>query len=344
MLSSDYRSRNMPVVRPDWLALREEAALDPGMPIIDPHHHLWRIPESPYLLPDLRRDASMGHNIRGSIYIEAHTGWWEDGPAELRPVGETEFVLSELARHGEGGGLCAGIIGSADLSLGEAVVPVLEAHCQAGQGRFRGLRVRAAHHEHPDLQGPAGAPPAGYLAQPEVRQGVHAMGRIGLILDVWVYQTQLTEVGELAGACPETSMVLNHAGGVLGIGPFAGRRREGFEEWRRALRPLAAHPNLFVKLGGLGMPRVGFAFGERERPPGSQELAEAWKPYIETCLEIFGAERCMFESNFPVDKGQCSYGVIWNCFKRLAQGLADDERAALFHGTARSVYRLDLAL
>lgn len=343
MLSSDYRSRNMPVVRPEWLALRQEAALDPALPIVDAHHHLWNIPQSPYFLRDLKADATAGHNIRASIYIEAHMGWREAGPAVLRPIGETEFVLSEIARYGDAGGLCAGIVGSADLALGAAVRPVLEAHLTAGQGRFRGLRVRAAHHDHPELQGPAGSPAAGYLAQPAVRHAVQIMGRMGLVLDVWVYQTQLAEVGDLAAACPGTRMVLNHVGGVLGIGPFAERRREGFEAWRAALRPLAAYPNLFVKLGGLGMPRVGFAFAEHVEPPGSEELARAWKPYIETCLEIFGPRRCMFESNFPVDKGQCSYGVIWNCFKRLVKGATPDEQAALFHDTACDVYNLEVS-
>lgn len=342
MLSSDYRSRNMPVVRQDWLTLLQEAALDPAMPIIDPHHHLWNIPQSPYFLPDLWTDTSGGHNIRATIYVEAHMGWRESGPDALRPVGETDFVLSEIARHGETGGLCSGIIGSADLSLGEAVVPVLEAHREAGQGRFRGLRVRAAHSDHPELRGPDGSPPAGYLAQPAIRQAVRAMGRMDLVLDVWVYQTQLAEVAALAATCPETRMVLNHAGGVLGIGPFAGHRQEGFEAWRTALRPLAACPNLFVKLGGLGMPRVGFAFAERAEPPSSDELAMAWKPYIETCLEVFGPRRSMFESNFPVDKGQFSYNVLWNCFKKLSGGASPDERAMLFHDTANNVY--DLAL
>ena len=345
MLDEAYRNLNMLPVRPDWLARRREEAIDPALPIVDPHHHLWRMPQCPYLIEDLAADAAAGHRVVATVYVEAHTAYRREGPEALRPVGETEFVVSEIARQeartGASTPLCAGIVGAADLALGDRVEEVLEAHVAAGRGRFRGVRLRAAAHPDPAFAPPAGAPPEGFLLRPEVQAGAACLGRLGLALDVWVFQTQLQDVAALAAACPGTRMVLNHVGGVLGIGPFEGRRGEAFPTWREDLLALARFGNMHVKLGGLCMPRVGFRFHEAELPPGSADLAAAWRPYVETCIEAFGASRCMFESNFPVDKGMCGYVEAWNAFKRIASGAGDAERADLFAGTAQRVYRLD---
>jgi predicted TIM-barrel fold metal-dependent hydrolase len=262
----------------------------------------------------------------------------------MRPVGETEFVLAEIARHeARAGGptvLCAGIVGYADLALGDAVAPVLDAHVAAAKGRFRGIRLRAAAHPDSAFAAPAGAPPEGFLLRPEVQAGAARLARLGLSLDVWVYHTQLEDVAVLAAACPDTPMVLDHVGGVLGIGPFADRRPEVFAGWREGIRALARFDNLHVKLGGLCMPRVGFKFHEMPSPPSSKELAAAWRPYVETCIEAFGPSRCMFESNFPVDKGMCGYIALWNGFKRIVSSATESEKMALFAGTASRFYTL----
>jgi predicted TIM-barrel fold metal-dependent hydrolase len=345
MLDEAYRNRNMLPVRPDWLARRREEAIDPALPIVDPHHHLWRMPQCPYLIEDLAADATAGHNVLATVYVEAHTAYRAEGPEALRPVGETEFVTAEIAREEARTGaptpLCAGIVGAADFTLGDRVEQVLEAHVAAGRGRFRGLRLRAATHPDPAFAPPAGAPPEGFLLRPEVQAAVACLGRLGLVLDVWVFQTQLRDVAALAEACPGIRMVLNHVGGVLGIGPFEGRREEVFPAWREELRALARFDNLHVKLGGLCMPRVGFRFHDAELPPSSAELAAAWRPYVEASIEAFGASRCMFESNFPVDKGMCGYVEAWNAFKRIASGASAPEKADLFAGTARRFYGLD---
>jgi predicted TIM-barrel fold metal-dependent hydrolase len=344
MLDESYRNRNMLPVRPDWLSARREAVIEPSRRIVDPHHHLWDMPQCPFLIEDLAADADAGHAIAATVYIEAHTAWRETGPDSLQPVGETEFVLAEVARQevrtGRPTPLCAGVVGFADLALGDAIDPVLEAHRAAGQGRFRGIRLRAAAHPDAAFAAPAGAPPEGYLLRPEVQAGVARLARHGLSLDVWVFHTQLADVAALAAPCPDVPMVLNHVGGVLGIGPFADRRTEIFAHWRQEIRALAQIDGLHVKLGGFCMPRVGFRFHVAALPPSSEELAAAWRPYVETCIEAFGPSRCMFESNFPVDKGMCGYVPLWNAFKRLAAGATDAEKALLFAETAERFYRL----
>ena len=265
------------------------------------------MPQCPYLIEDLAADAAAGHRVVATVYVEAHTAYRTDGPEALRPVGETEFVVAEIARQeartGATTALCAGIVGAADLALGDRVEEVLATHVAAGRGRFRGVRLRAAAHPDPAFAPPVGAPAEGFLLRPEVQAGAACLGRLGLALDVWVFQTQLRDVAALAASCPGTRMVLNHVGGVLGIGPFAGRREEVFPTWREDVRALARFDNLHVKLGGLCMPRVGFRFHEAELPPSSAELAAAWRPYIETCIEAFGAVALHVRKQLPGRQG-----------------------------------------
>ena len=264
---------------------------------------------------------------------------------ELRPLGETEFVTGVAAQSASGqyGRLraCAGIVGMADLMLGDAVAPVLEAHLRAAGGRLRGIRNSTAWHASDEVRSNPVKPPPGLLMEPAFRRGVGRLRDAGLSLDVWAYHTQLAEVIDLARAFPGTAIVLDHCGGPLGVGPFAGRREEIFRAWREDIRTLAACPNVVVKLGGLAMRVGGFEFDREPLPPTSERLAAAWRPTIETCIEAFGAARCMFESNFPVDKGMCGYAVLWNAFKRLAAGASAGEKATLFSGTAVRTYRLD---
>jgi L-fuconolactonase len=334
-------------VRPDWLAQREEAILDPDLPIVDPHHHLVdRENTGRYLLYDLLADTRSGHNITATVYLEWLSMYRADGPVELRPVGEVEFAngVGAMAASGNYGKtrVCAGVVGYADLMLGARVEPVLEAMITAGGSRFRGIRFISASHPNDAARGSSVNRPAGLLMEPRLREGFARLHPLGLSFDAWMYHTQLGELVDLARAFPETPIVLDHVGGPIGLGPYAGKRDEVFGQWRARIAELAGCPNVHIKLGGLGMRLFGFDLHEGELPPSSEELATAWRPYVETCIAAFGADRCMFESNFPVDKGSGSYHVFWNAFKRIATGCSTSEKAALFAGTASRFYRLDL--
>ena len=332
-------------VRQDWLDRRREEIIEPELPIVDPHHHLVDRPETGrYLLPELLADTASGHNITATVYLEWVSMYRKAGPVELRPVGEIEFAngVAAMAASGTYGKtrVCAGIVGYADLALGPPVEKVLEAMIAAGGGRFRGIRFITA--SHPD-QAAWGSPiirPAGLLMDSRVRQGFARLAPLGLTFDAWMYHTQLGDLVDLARVFPETHIVLDHVGGPIGLGHYAGKRDEVFAAWSRSIRELAGCPNVHIKLGGLGMRMFGFTVHMGEIPPGSEELARLWRPYIETCIAAFGPQRAMFESNFPVDKGSGSYHVFWNAFKRIAAGCSAAEKAALFAGTARKFYRL----
>jgi predicted TIM-barrel fold metal-dependent hydrolase len=332
-------------VRPDWLALHEEPILEPDLPIIDPHHHLWDHPGNRYLLPDLLADLATGHNVVATVYEECRSFYRTEGDPLMRPVGEVEFAAGigaacEGGRHGPWR-VCAGIVGYADLRAGACVRAVLEAEIAAGQGRFRGVRNTSAWHADPAARGSSILPPRGLLADRGFREGFAQLAPLGLSFDAWMYHTQLDELADLAAAFPETTIVLNHVGGAIGIGPYAGRRDEVFAAWSASMHALARHPNIHVKVGGLGMRLFGFRVHEGALPPSSERLAEAWRPYVETCVAAFGPGRCMFESNFPVDKGTCGYAALWNAFKRITAGWPAADRTALFSGTAGRVYRLE---
>jgi L-fuconolactonase len=328
--------------RQSWLALHNEAVIEPDLAIIDPHHHVSDAHWGGYLADDLLQDLNSGHRIQSTVYIQCGYGYRSEGPVHLRPVGETEKVVA-LARAVEQRGVstrvCEGIVAYADLTLGEAVDEVLEAHAQTGAGRLRGIRCGAARHK--DFRyGMLVPPPLHLYADSAFRRGFARLARHGLSFESWAFHTQMDELLALAKDHPDTLIVINHVGTPVGVGPYAGRLDEAFVEWASALGPLAALPNTCLKIGGFGMTIFGFDFHLRPRPPSSVDLAQAWRPYVEKCLELFGADRCMFESNFPVDKGTCSYAVLWNAFKRLASGASADEKMQLFRGTAARVYRL----
>jgi L-fuconolactonase len=332
-------------VRPEWLAARREEILEPELPIVDPHHHLVdRANTGRYLLPELLADTGSGHNIAATVYLEWLSMYRADGPVPLRPVGEVEFAngVAAIAASETYGKtrVCAGIFGYADLMLGAQVEEVLEAMILAGGGRFRGIRYISASHPDEAARGSSVNRPAGLLLNGKVREGFARLHPLGLSFDAWMYFTQLGELVDLARAFPETPIVLDHVGGAIGIGPYAGKRDEVFAEWKRNIGEVARCPNVHVKLGGLGMRLFGFDVHAGELPPSSEQLATLWRPYIETCIEAFGPERAMFESNFPVDKGSGSYQVFWNAFKRIAAGCSAAEKAALFSGTASRFYRL----
>jgi L-fuconolactonase len=331
-----------------WLDQHREDILEPDLPIIDPHHHLWddRTETMPrYVLEDVLDDIDSGHNVRATVFLQCASMYRTFGPEALRPIGETEFVngIAAMSASGQFGAtrVAAGIVGWADFLLGGAVEEVLAAHIAVGGGRFRGVRFSTGTHDDPAIRKHIRRPqPEHLLADTRVRAAFGKLAPLGLSFDCWLYFHQLPDVVGLANAFPDTPIILNHVGGVLGLGQYEGKRDEVFATWKRNIEALARCPNVTAKLGGLTMKTVGFGFHERAQPPASQELADAWRPYIEACIAAFGANRCMFESNFPVDKDGCSYPVLWNAFKRICAGCSKDEKRALFFGTAERVYRL----
>lgn len=328
-------------IREAWLAQRAEPILDPGLPIIDPHHHIWDQPDQRYLLPELLADTGSGHDIRATVFIQCGAQYDMAEPPERRPLGETRF-MARVAEAALGGHTraCAGIVGLVDLTLGERVTPLLEEHVATAGGPFRGVRNRTAWDAAPAIRSNLESPPPGPLGLPAFREGARRLAAMGLTLDVWAFHPQMPLVLELARAVPELAIIVDHCGGPIGIGPYD--RAVIFAEWRASIQALAGCPNVVMKLGGLAMEVGGDDFHQHPLPPSSEALAKAWRPTIEACIEAFGAQRCMFESNFPVDKGMCSYAVLWNAFKRLAAGASAAERTALFSGTAARVYRLSL--
>ena len=337
-------SNDFIALNPQWLALRTEAVLAPDLPIVDPHHHLWDHDGNRYLMPELLLDIGGGHKVLSTVFVECRAMYRADGPEALKSLGETEFVNGIAAMSASGAygptRVCAGIVGNVDLRLGARAENPLHAHIAAAGGRLRGIRRGSAWHPA-GLKVTSANPPPGLLMQPDFRAGFALLARLGLSFDAWLVHTQIDEIIDLARAFPDTTIVLDHVGGPLGIGPYACKRDEVFAIWRQSIRQLAACANVYVKIGGLGMHTMGFDFHSRDLPPSSEELALAWKPYVETAIECFGADRAMFESNFPVDKGSCSYTTLWNAFKRLSAGYGSAEKTALFSGTASKVYRLD---
>jgi predicted TIM-barrel fold metal-dependent hydrolase len=321
-----------------WLSRTIEEAIEPDLLICDPHHHLWEYPDSRYLVDEFLTDINGGHRVEKTVFVECLQKYRADGPRELQAVGETEFI--ERITGERDSRVAAGIVGFADLTLGAAVQPVIEAHMQASE-RFRGIRYASAWDASDKIRNAHTKPSTDLLASRQFRAGFSCLNELGLSFDAWLYHTQIPELTDLARAFPEVTIILDHVGGPLGIGPYAGKREEVFEIWRSNIDDLSNCANVVVKLGGLTMTMSGFGWHKRDAPPGSIELAEAMGPYYQVCIECFGADRCMFESNFPVDRASCSYTILWNAFKRLTQRYSEGERSALFHDTAARIYRLD---
>ncbi len=331
-------------IRPDWLASVCEPVIDPEAPIIDAHHHLWDAPGRRYLFDEYLADLNSGHRIVATVFVQCHSMYRAFGPPELRPVGETEFAAG-MAAQSESGmygptRMCAAIIGSLDPTLGDAVDRVLEAHLQAGGGRFRGIRLRTSWDASPEVH--KLPTPAGVLSDPRTEAAIGRIAKAGLVLDMWCFHTQLDEVLATCRAHPDLTIIIDHIGGPIGIGPYRGKRDEVVSAWLPRMRQLAALPNTVVKIGGLGMRFTGFDFHLRPKPPGSDELVEVTRPYVDACIDAFGPARCIFESNFPVDKAMFSYGVMWNAFKKIASRYTPEERRDLLGGTAARVYRIEM--
>lgn len=326
----------------DWLALTPEEPLAPDLPICDPHHHLWDDPSNrfaPYLLDELRRDAA-GLNLVRTVFLDCNSNYHAEGPEEMRPVGETVFVRRYAEESARTPGCeIAGIVGYADMMLGDGAQAVLEAHIEAGGERFKGIRHAVGWDPTPTIRSYRNQPP-GRLLDPTFRRGVACLDRLGLSFDTQVHHHQLLEVASLARAFPEVPIIVDHTGVPLGIGPYAGKRDEVFAHWRGGVAELATCPNVYIKLGGGGMGSFGFGWSERPAPPTSEEYAQALAPYFRTCIELMGADHCMFESNFPVDRVACSYVTLWNAFVRMTDDLSESESAWVFHDTAVRAYRL----
>ncbi len=324
-----------------WLARTREEPIDPRQEIVDPHHHLWDYPDSRYMLEELHADTGAGHNVTATVFVECASGYRDGGPEELRVVGETEFVRDAAERGDRAGARIAGIVGHTDLLRGDRARGVLEAHLEAAGGRFRGIRHSAAHDPSPDIRVSHSKPPPGMLLRSDFRRGFACLAPLDLSFDAWLYHPQIDELTDLAHTFPDTQIVLDHVGGPLGIGPYRDRRDEVRAGWRRSIADLARCENVVVKLGGLPMKICGFGWHKQDAPPSSAKTAEAHRPWYLHCIDCFGVDRCMFESNFPVDRAGGSYTLLWNSFQRIVADFSDDEKAALFRGTARRVYRLD---
>jgi predicted TIM-barrel fold metal-dependent hydrolase len=323
------------------LALGAEEILEPDLPIIDAHHHFYDRPNWLYMEDEYLADLGSGHKVLATVYMQAQTRYYDHGPEMLRVVGETAYVAQQAdALSATGTQLAAGIVGHADLRAGAKVREVLEAHIERGRGRFRGIRHLTAWDADASLVNPLSAAPAGLLGDTAYREGVAQLAPLGLSYDAWLFFHQLPELCDLAQRFPDLPIIVNHCGGVLRIGEYANQRDDAYAIWRKHMRRLAQLPNVFVKLGGLGMRINGFHFEQAEAPPTSYVLAETWRPWMEPCIEFFGTDRCMFESNFPVDKGSYPYATVWNAFKRLTASANAGERLRLFSETARRLYRL----
>lgn len=331
-----------------WYDQVKEDILEPDLPIIDPHHHLWlsewtegNIPD--YLLADFWGDTGSGHKIEKTVFIECGASYFKTGPGHLRPVGETEFasaIAEQSALAAPNKAVISGIVAHADLTLGPLAAEILDAHEAVGKGLLRGIRHAGARHPRPEEGFMPGRYPPGLFLDEGFQAGVRLLGRRGYTYESWLYHPQIREFTALARAVPETTIILDHFGTPLGSGSFRDQREEIFQQWREDTRELARCPNVHAKLGGLAMPDNGFGWHAAAQPATSDELVAAQKRYYLHMIECFGVERCMFESNFPVDKLSISYPVLWNAFKKMAAGFSAEEKSWLFYRTAAKVYRL----
>ena len=351
MLSVEYIEKEVQMAHPtnrDWLAQIQEETLEPDLLICDPHHHLWEFRNERsaprYLINDYLADINCGHKIVSTVFIECGAMWRANGPEEMVVIGETEFVNGIAAMSASGlYGSCKiadGIICTADLMLGADVGRVLDAQISAGNGRVRGIRYAI-------VWDGSGVPPQGRTKAPQhlmynetFRQGFGELAKRDLSYEIWCYHPQLPDVIDLAQNFPDTKMILDHFGGPLGVGPYVGNSNEVFSGWKKNIKELAKCPNVVAKLGGINMIENGFGWHEKPKPPSSKELMEATRHYYDFTIEQFGIDRCMFESNFPVDQVTCSYNTLWNSFKLLTKTYSTDEKARLYNDNATRVYKL----
>ncbi|MBM3345232.1 MAG: amidohydrolase [Betaproteobacteria bacterium] len=335
------------VVNQTWLDQVREEPIDPAYPVIDPHHHIW--PTNPrrgyiYLIDDLVRDLTAGHNVRASVFIQCSTMYRQSGSEHLKPIGETEWVNGIAEQYAKanpsGPAIMAGIVGHCNLA-GDRVDEVLETHMAAAPKRFRGIRHVCTWTDDVEVLKTTVAYQKDLLIDPAFRRGFARLQKYGLSFDSWIFHPQLPHLADLARAHPGIPIVINHLGAPLGQGTFAARKDEVFAEWRQSIDALAACPNVHMKLGGSAMPLFGFAWDSHPKPPSSDELIRAARHFYDYAIEKFSPSRCMFESNFPVDKEQCAYIPLWNSFKKMTANFSKAEKADMLYNTARRFYRLE---
>ena len=324
----------------EWFSKINEPIIDPERPIVDPHHHLWRRPNSTYILENLWADTESGHNITKTVFLECGASYHDDGPEHFKCVGETVFVeeIAAESRAGDGATIAA-IVSRADLR-GPDLDAVLDAHDEAGKGLFRGIRHAGARDPNPECLSIPGRAPEGLYEDAAFRKGVARLGERAYTYDTWHYHHQNVAFSELANAVPNTTMILDHFGTPLGVGPYADKREEIFNAWKDDIAAIAECPNVVAKLGGLAMPDNGFGWDTRDTPPTSDEFVEAQARYYHHTIDCFGADRCMFESNFPVDRLSIAYAILYNGLKKIAAQYTEEEQSAMFSGTATRIYRL----
>ncbi len=324
-----------------WLSKRTEDIIDPGREIIDPHHHLWHQEATLYDLEDLWGDTGSGHNVTQTVFVECGSSYRDTGPEHLKPVGETEYVAERAGQSAsaDGRATISGIVARADLEH-DALDSILDAHEEAGGALFKGIRHAGAHAHHPEVLSIPGGAPADLYERTAFRKGVERLGPRGLTYDTWHYHYQNRAFLDLARTVPGTTMILDHFGTPLGVGPYEDQREEIFKAWKDDVAAIAECPNVVAKLGGLAMPDNGFGWNTRATPPSSDEFADAQSPYYLHMIACFGPDRCMFESNFPVDRLSIGYPILWNGLKKIASGFSDQEKDQMFSGTAKRIYRL----
>ena len=332
------------LIRPEWLDSVREEIVEPERRIVDPHHHLWSNDGPlPYSLDDLWADTGSGHRVEQTVFMECSAEYRQDGPEHLRSLGEVEFVSDVAAKSAEGGdgrSTIAALVSNIDLTRGDAIEEIVHLHEEKSGGLFRGVRHIAALAKKTDGLMIAGAAIEGLYGLADFRNGVRALGRLGHTYDAWNYHYQIQDFTNLARAVPDTQMVLDHFGTPLGVGPYADKREEIHQQWKKDVAEVARCENVVAKLGGLAMPDNGFGWMGRELPPSSDEFVAAQSRYYLHMIDCFGPERCMFESNFPVDKMSLSYPILWNGLKKIVIDFSEDEKDALFSGTATRIYRL----
>ena len=341
------KSPHLPV-RQEWLNQHIEDPILPNFPIIDPHHHLWDVGFGRYYIEELLEDInSSGHNIEATVYIMSSSNtkiYAKDGLEEFKPLTEIEFATSEGKRADHIPDnkvkVNASIVGSVDLTFGSKLEPVLEKAINISEGRLKGIRMLLASHSDPRISSGAVKSDLGLMLHPNFIDGAKCIQNADLSLDFWIYHTQLNEMEKIARALPDLTIILNHVGGPIHLGEYVGKQAVTHREWRSAMIRLSRIPNINVKLGGLGMAVNGAEFHNDKIPPNSVQLSDVWKPWIYETIDMFGFDRCMFESNFPVDKGSCSYGTLWNAFKILATDMSDDEKNKLFSKNAARIYKI----
>tara|TARA_B100001142_G_scaffold213228_1_gene211339 strand:+ start:1885 stop:2913 length:1029 start_codon:yes stop_codon:yes gene_type:complete len=329
----------------DWLAQVKEEIINPELPIIDPHHHLWNgdnqlASSFPYLIDNLSEDTNSGHNIVGTIFMECAQGYYHEGEDKYKPIGETEYVMKVIkdSKKTSNSANIIGIISFADLMLGSEVKDVLNQHILIGEGLFKGIRHAAGWDQSNEIHNSHSNPIKNIYYDPSFRKGAEELIKLNLTFDAWHYHNQISDLSIFAKDYPELTIIHDHFGGPLGVGPYQGKKQEIFKKWKDDISQLSENKNVHSKLGGLAMPVNGWNFHKQDKPATSDQIIEMHYDYYLHAIECFGVDRCMFESNFPVDRRSISYHVLWNAFKKMVSNYSNEDKNKLFFQNAKDIY------